>query len=525
MGKLSLYCNTVCAMKPSQVYYRLRKMAGMKSSLGCAARNYAYGDSVFALAAAEDMDFDSTFLKRFPTDELLKDHVTFLYEGEDIDWNGSWNYPDRTPLWNFNLHYFEYLLPLTAAYKSSGDMAYLNKIKECIRGWIHANPCTKGGNAWSAYTISLRLTNWLAVYSWMHGIISQDRAFEREFLLSAHEQFVYLLQHLEKDLLGNHYFEDLKTAVLCALFFEDEAVLQKSLKLLLAQCREQILPDGMHFELSPMYHKIILEDMIRVAAALRGAGKANAELEAYLQPMVDAAYSMENGLERLPLFNDCGSNVSKSLTALCAAAEHLFGIRPEKKMQLPDAGYYIFEQGDLRLIVDAGKPGPEYLPGHAHCDCMSFELFKAEKPVLINCGTYAYQCKERLWFKSTEAHNTVMADGVEQSHCWGTFRMAERSTVKILNLTDCSIKMEMTDQKGNKIQRTVTLVENCLRIQDSCTGKKLKAFLHSQENLQLYTENEVSTEEQIYAPEFGKWGPVICCKIESEDSLTYSIAF
>ena len=41
------------------------------------------------------------------------------------------------------------------------------------------------------------------------------------------------------------------------------------------------------------------------------------------------------------------------------------------------SGFYIFKQNDWKLIVDAGQPGPAYIPGHAHCDAMSFELFKA----------------------------------------------------------------------------------------------------------------------------------------------------
>ena len=52
-----------------------------------------------------------------------------------------------------------------------------------------------------------------------------------------HEQYRYLSAHLEKDLLGNHYFEDLKALVLCALFFDDRPVLKRALALLKEQCR------------------------------------------------------------------------------------------------------------------------------------------------------------------------------------------------------------------------------------------------------------------------------------------------
>lgn len=523
MGKLSLYWNTVRYMKPSQVCYRVCKMVGLKCSLGCAVKPYTYGDSVHPVAVAEDLDFDQIFLTRFPVEELLQDQVTFLHERKRVDWNGSWDFPDRSPLWNFNLHYFEYLLPLIAAWRREGDRRYLDKIKECVLGWISSNPREKGGAAWSAYTISLRLTNWLAVYSWLESDFRGDEGFCRQLLTSIHAQYIHLSQHLEKDLLGNHYFEDLKALVLCALFFGDDRVLDRALKFLLEQCKEQILPDGMHFELSPMYHKIILEDVIRLAAALRGANEPCEELEAYLQPMLNAAFSLEDGLERLPLFNDCGSNVSKSLDALCQAAKHIFGIHPVRKTQLPDAGYYIFEQGDIRLIVDAGKPGPEYLPGHAHCDCMSFELFKAGKPVLVNCGTYAYQCKERLDFKSTAAHNAVMVEGVEQSHCWGAFRMAERSSVRVTEVTDQSITMEMIDQKNNQIVRSLMLSDGVLHIMDHCEDKNLVSYLHCLREVSIQTENQLTKSEEKYAEEFGKLREVAAWCVSAGKMLDYSI--
>ena len=60
----------------------------------------------------------------------------------------------------------------------------------------------------------------------------------------------------------------MKSLVIGAIFFKDEAVLGKALKDFKAECKEEILADGMHFELSPMYHKIIFEGVLRVAATL-----------------------------------------------------------------------------------------------------------------------------------------------------------------------------------------------------------------------------------------------------------------
>ena len=147
--------------------------------------------------------------------------------------------------------------------------------------------------------------------------------------------------HLEKDILGNHYFEDLKTLILCSLFFNNIPVLNASLKAFRKECKEEILSDGMHFELSLMYHKLILEGMIRVAVALRERGKPDAEIEHYLQPMLDVAWSFEEGLERVPLFNDSGNNVAKSLQALVTAGKKQFGIQPVYKAKFENSGFWM----------------------------------------------------------------------------------------------------------------------------------------------------------------------------------------
>lgn len=530
MNKLFLYWHTVRNMKLSQVYYRIVKKLGLRSSLGVHPAPMPRKEQLSVVAGVPELDCDPDFLNRFPADEILAGKLTFLYESEVFDGNGSWSFPNQTPLWNYNLHYFEFLFSLTAKFRETGDMQYLGGIKAYISRWIAHNPQSAGGPGWDAYPIALRLINWLECYMQLREALCQDGEFAQLMLHSMYDQYVFLANHLEKDLLGNHYFEDLKTLVICAVFFGDDRLFGKALKEWKLQCREQILPDGMHFELSPMYHKIILEDVLRVAVVLKHAGKSDPEVEGYLQPMLDVAYSLEEGLERVPLFNDCGNNVAKSLQALIRAADHHFGIYPQYKPHLPDSGYYILKQGEWKLIVDAGQPGPKYLPGHAHCDAMSFELFCAGKPVLVNCGTYAYQCADRLVYKNTAAHNTVMRSGIEQSQCWGSFRMARRASVVVKQVDDHSISMEMRDQKGGTICRHITLESTGLRIQDTCEGQTLQAYLHcvpgeSKVTITADSGSLCRIGDMPYAPDYGKREEVPTYCIEGMQTLAYGVLF
>ena len=498
LGKFKLYCGTIKYLKPEQIFWRVAKRMGMK----CALRGVRIPEkNCRPMLRVEELEHDSVFLARFSAEELLRDHVSFLHEGEKFQWDGPWQIKTRSHLWNFNLHYFEYLHTLAKRFLETGDGKYLDKSVQMIRGWIQQNPEEKGGDGWSAYTISLRLTNWMAWYSAVHSFL--DASFREIMEDSIHEQYVFLSEHLEKEILGNHYFENVKALVLCALFFDDQDALSVFIREFRKECREEVLPDGMHFELSPMYHKIVLEGLLRVAAGLRKAGRPDAPLEQMAQDMVNAAYSMEHGLARTPLFNDSGDNVAKSLDALLDCAKRYLGITPVYRASLPDSGYYFFENGPWKLIVDAGAAGPDYIPGHSHCDAMSFELYRNGAPVLVNCGTYAYQCGERHYFRSTEAHNTVQAAGVEQSEIWSTFRLAGRSRTRVLAVSENGIRMEMTDYRGNRIQREIMLTEDALYIKDCGENLRLRSHLHSINKIEINSSGECDWTEAIYAPEFG----------------------
>lgn len=499
LGKIRLYANTIRYLKPEQVFWRIGKKLGMKCALKGAEPSR--GMSHWQTIALPELDFDPVFLNRFCVEELMEDRVTFLYEAEDISWKGNWHEENRSPLWNFNLHYFEYIHPLTKRYLDTCEQRYLDKAVQMIRGWICQNPLAQHGDGWSAYTISLRLTNWMSFYAYVSQNL--DASFRKELEDSMYEQYVYLSEHLEKDILGNHYFENLKALVLCALFFGDEKALSVYLTAFRKECREEILTDGMHFELSPMYHKLILEGLLRVAADLRAANMPDTELERMAWDMVTAAYSMERGLSQTPLFNDSGDNVAKSLAALMECANRYLDIAPVYRKALPNSGFYFFTTGDWKLIVDAGAAGPDYIPGHSHCDAMSFELYRNGQPVLVNCGTYAYQCAERHWFRSTQAHNTVQVSGTEQSEIWSIFRLARRSKTQVLEVLENSIQMEMTDYQGNRIHREILLMPDALYIRDWAEGLELQSHLHSTEKIEITSNAGLVRSEAMYAPEYG----------------------
>ncbi len=94
---------------------------------------------------------------------------------------------------------------------------------------------------------------------------------------------------------------------------------------------------------------------------------------------------------------------------------------------LPASGYIRLARKEAVVILDVGKIGPCYLPGHAHADSLSFELSLFGRRVVVNSGTSCYgSSPERLRQRSTAAHTTVEVDGADSSEIWSSFRVARR---------------------------------------------------------------------------------------------------
>lgn len=470
--KVLLYLNTIRRMRPSMILSRLRPQR--KVSMRYVGADHAL--RIFNLCIPE-LDLEEGYVSRFDVDALLRDEFLLINERHHVDLE-VWNASNASHLWNFNLHYFEYAVALAAAWRRSGDAKYLECFKSLVRAWMHACPYADG-DAWHPYTISLRLVNWLICIDLFGSALSEDDAFMDALTKSMYVQYRHLLINQETHLRANHYWENLKTLLICAATFCEQDVYRRVMRDFESQLDEQILPDGVHFERSLMYHKLVLEGMLRVWLAAEQVGYSLPEsFLPKIQAMLNAMASLEKGMGKTPFFNDAADGIAKSCDQLVAACKRLFGMDADDSITaFPDAGYYKLYDGDIAVMFDAGEPGPSYMLGHAHCDCLSFELSYKGEPVIVNSGTYAYQSELRPYFRSTAAHNTVMVDGEEQMECWGEHRVGRGyQDVRVIELSDRRLLLGMMLPSGTCLHRLVTLAEGRLEIADSLSGGKSRFF-------------------------------------------------
>lgn len=421
----------------------------------------------FLSLAIPSLDCDEAYFCRFDVDALARNEFFLINERHKVDLS-CWNVPEASHLWNFNLHYFEFCIPLAARYASGGSREDVDQFKRLILTWIAACKYPLG-DAWHPYTISLRLVNWLICIDLFGDALVEDSIFLETVFESMYRQYRHLLVNQEKHLLANHYLENLKTIAICALMFGEDDVLSTVERDYLQQLDEQILPDGVHYERSMMYHKLILEGLLRVELAYRSVGKSAPKLVATKsKQMLDTMASIERGMGKTPFFNDAADGVAKECEPLIHACRDIYGYEPDDtKTVFPDSGFYKLYDDTAALVFFAGEPGPSYMLGHAHSDLLSFELSVAGKPMIVNSGTYAYQSELRPYFRSTAAHNTATVDDDEQMECWAEHRVARGvGRVHMEAVDEHRIAASFRNFKGHLHRRRIELSDGVLTVED-----------------------------------------------------------
>jgi uncharacterized heparinase superfamily protein len=350
---------------------------------------------------------------------------TFLNETREVD--ADWDDPSWSKLWRYNLHYFDDLNARESDSRSEWH-------REILRRWVQENPPTVG-TAWEPYPTSLRIVNWIK-YALSGGTLGAEQS------LSLSTQIRWLSRRLERHLLGNHLLTNAKALVFGGLFFDgDEAGkwLKLGLHILREQLPEQILSDGGHFELSPMYHAVALEDVLDLYNVLQAYSHASRGHEDFGRSLRNTAARMFRWARvmthpdgEIAFFNDACLGVGPTLAELSSYAVRL-GLPPGETTvgtteALPDSGYVRVSHPPFTAIIDVARVGPDYLPGHAHADTLSFELSVGRERVVVNSGISEYGISpERLRQRGTSAHSTVLVDGMNSSDVWSGFRVGRRA--------------------------------------------------------------------------------------------------
>lgn len=361
----------------------------------------------------------------------------FLNVEHEICAPADWNSTQLPKLWLYNLHYFDDL-------NAEGAASRVKWHRDLITRWLAENPPGQG-NGWEPYPLSLRIINWI---KWVQSGNTLDAVARNSLAV----QVRFLTQRLERHLLGNHLFANAKALMFAGCYFEGDeadAWLRLGMGILNREIPEQILSDGGHFERSTMYHALAYEDMLDLVNLARANPTALTRWKHTISLWSEIIFKMGSWLRamshpdgEIAFFNDAAIGIAPSPAVLFSYAERLGLSAADTPMDvdhLDASGYIRVTRGQAVLLIDAAPIGPDYLPGHAHADTLSYELSLFGQRMVVNSGTSRYGLgQEREWERSTGAHSTVEIDCLDSSEVWAGFRVARRAYP-----FDVSIKLDV----------------------------------------------------------------------------------
>jgi hypothetical protein len=355
----------------------------------------------------------------------------------------------------------QWLLPCAQAYIVDRDDRWAEAAATIIDEWIEGNPYARSVNWCVAMEPALRILTWTYLFHAFADAPSwRPAAFRGRFLRALYLHADYVERHIERsDVNGNHYDADAAGLVFAGLFFgagrDAERWLERGWRILVEELPRQVGADGVDYEASTSYHRLVTELFLlpalyrerhglptpdayreRVAAmahfssvytrvdgtspfwgdaddarALPLGGQPLSD-HRYLGGLVAAAWGDERARREF-----AGSRAEVAWLLGYDAAATLVEGTPPGSEAFRDAGVFVLRRDADHVFVDCGPVGLAGRGGHGHNDALSFEAALAGRTLISDAGSFVYTASpaERNRFRATRSHNTPVVDEAEQA--------------------------------------------------------------------------------------------------------------
>jgi hypothetical protein len=423
--------------------------------------------------------------------------------GDKIDWHRDFKSGYRWPMVYYKEIYykdydkrydvkvprelsrFQHFTTLGKAYWYTGDEKYAAEFVTQVNDWIDKNPPEVGVNWQCTMDVAIRIVNWIWGFYFFKNSKSVSDNFITGFLKNCLIHGRHIRNNLEwnEHVNSNHYISDLVGLVWLGLMFpefkESGEWLHFGTKEMLNELESQVYEDGMDYEASTSYHRLVLELYYTTAMLARlndinwpghawdkihnmfrfvkGIIKPSGEIpqigdndsgrlhilekrddlsQTYLLDIAavlfdDPSFKLRNmgfSEEALWLLGPKGHEAFK-LMHKCEDIEELPSIH------FKNSGICVIRERGNYCAISCGPNGQNGNGGHAHNDKLSFDLNISGRDIIVDPGTYVYTGNFRLrnLFRSTKYHNTVSVDDVEMNEfdIGRLFQLPDNSNAKV----------------------------------------------------------------------------------------------
>ncbi|NLX21146.1 MAG: hypothetical protein GXY55_05660 [Phycisphaerae bacterium] len=388
----------------------------------------------------------------------------------------------------WELSRFQHVTALGRAYRLTGRSRYAATAVAQIEDWLTQCPFGLGMQWRSPLELSIRLINWVWGLELIRGSGLISPAFWRKLLPVVELHVREISRNYSRfSSANNHLIGEAAGVFLATGYFRgsDQASRehQKSHGILISEILSQTHEDGCTREQAFGYHLFVLQFFVIAGLAAR---EMNEDFPSpfwdRLERMFDFLHTLCEGGDELPQFGDCDDGYVLDLSDRAPRPQELMAVgavlfkRPDFKLSAngfsepafwllgpqafdrfedldtgsicphilsracADSGYYLLQSGnrqhgdDLSVVFDCGDLGLGPIAAHGHADALSFTVRSRGKELLVDPGTYDYfsHGQWRDYFRSTQAHNTIVVDGADQSEMLGPFLWGKRASSRCL---------------------------------------------------------------------------------------------
>lgn len=416
------------------------------------------------------------------------------------------------------------------AFWISGNGVWAKEFMRLIDNWNTQNPTNYGLNWAMPMEIAIR-GYWLTMgFGLFYGAPNITDEWWCNYIKNVYNHAEHLSNNLEYfPNLTNHYISNCFGLVAFGSFFyhtnKGKEWFNQGYMRLVEEIEKQVLDDGVHYELSICYHRLVAEMFLTSAILCKQTGKplpasALDKIEKMCEFIND--YSQKNipapqfgdsddGLllrlsneQNIYLHDDilalaavvfnredftekCNSFSQAGLLLCGAAGYEQFRILQKQfeqknknqgksdkngsKIKLyGKAGFAILNNNHFFAMIDCGKIGL-----HGNNDTLSFVLNTRKSQIIIDPGSYCYTSEPALRnaLRSSKSHNAVVIDSAEIAEFDGLWRVKQeiaKPTCKILN------KQKTEDIAGKNQEPSNaenTFVELCLQTRQNKIIKRI----------------------------------------------------
>ncbi len=383
----------------------------------------------------------------------------------------------------------QHLPTLGMAYVATGDTRYAEEVVAQIDDWMVANRPGYGVNWMCTMDVAIRAVNWLWAYHFVADAPQIDDAFLTRLLgsLLCHGRHIAgNIERYEGGITTNHTLADYVGLLYLGLLLvpdltEAQEWAQTGHDGVLACMRSQVAGDGIDYENSIPYHRLVLEMFVgSYVLAERNGYPFPDDYRKSLERMFDFVkyYMRPDGLA--PLVGDSDDGRLQILSGyfdwqpqnhryllaigaalfdredLATAVQDVRGVGEEAAWLLgsgaleklsqwsaaprqvgsrsfPESGRYVMRHHDHHAIICTDEVGTAGMGNHKHNDIFGYELSVEGTAMIVDPGSFTYtdDLIARDRFRGTSAHNTVVVDGVEQNGFNGAFGMHTDARVQV----------------------------------------------------------------------------------------------